>query len=221
MQKLAKISALIGLVLLTSASPALTQSSDATWKEGAFRTCEDFWAGKLLYEGPFEFFYVRNLGMPENFDEISAFNKFNAKELMEVWALYQEDCLYLNCRRLGMGKGFIRLQKPRTHSHFTGIPREHIENRNTTYVNSGLTQGLVGLVGAAVIDAIDKPTKIDYLINIETGQINQITAAHMLRILEPYPKLYNAYRMDTETDKLDIILLYIELLNDAIEYGEN
>jgi|GEM_PF-3451938 hypothetical protein len=194
MQNLAKISALIGLVLLTSASPALTQSLDATWKEGAFRTCEDFWAGKLLYKGPFEFSYIGTQWLPEHFDEITTFNKLKAKDLIEIWALYQEDCLFLNLHRLGMGHGFIRLREPRYFTHFIGVPMTF---------------------------TIIKPSKVNCILDLRTGQVNEVTDGHMLRILEPYPKLYNAYRMDTETDKLDIILLYIELLNDAIEFGEN
>lgn len=209
---------LCAVILLASYASGLGQGDD-DWREGCYRGCEDFWKGEVAITGPFAFRAVGGLGLEEHY----MVNQVNTSIFKNMWAVYQTGDLYLNMDRLGMGRGFVRVKKPRTYTYFTGAPRNNREERSRRASAYGLAGGLIGgLIGVAVDEALAPHTtpKVPYLLNLETGQINELTERHMLRILEPYPRLYNAYRIDDGRLETEIALLYIELLNDLVEYGE-
>jgi hypothetical protein len=218
MQKQPLFSATLCFFILFVASSVFGQWSSKQWKQGTYNSCKDFWAEKPSNEDFTPLRPATGLGLENQFKlQIPS----QEHSLKYIWAIYQDSSIYLNIKRLGMGNGFVCIPKPRAFSHFIGVPKDNIIDRTDKYYNALNGLGLIGLGAVAAGNAIVKPSEVDFLLNLRTGEVNKITDLHMLFILEPYPKLHNAYRMDTETDKLDIILLYIELLNDAIEYGEN
>jgi len=212
-----RVLAVSAFFLLTQPLPVKGQAE--SWKEGGYRNSGDLWSGTVTMTGPFAFRSAWGLGLEDHFKV----NQLTQRELRNIWAIFQDGSIYLNMELFGMGDGFLRVREPRTYTYFIGAPRNNKEQRDNRAMNYGLAGGLIGgLIGVAVDGALAPHTtrKIPYLLNLESGQINELTERHMLRVLEPYSRLYNAYRIDEGRLQTDVALLYIELLNDAVEYGE-
>lgn len=152
-------------------------------------------------------------------DEHYKMNQIPEWELKSIRCIHEGTSIYLNIAHLGMGKGFIRVPEPRMYTYFEGVPRDNVEELNRKAGTYGFAFGLIGGLAMTAAHSLSTPI-IPYLLNLETGQVNELTERHMLRILEPYERLYNAYRIDEGRMDLAVALLYIELLNDAVEYGE-
>ncbi len=187
---------------------------------GGYGSSEDFRDGKPLYEGQFDLQKTKHRKIPELYTHKVHFVTSNETG---IWAIYDGEDLFLNIRRLGIYNGFVRISEPRPYNHFVAMPTTRLESFNAGSIAEGtlafMATGVAGMAARGEFSNEDGK-RINYLFHLENGKIYPLTENHMMRVLEPYPRLYNAYRLDSERGNLDIMLLYIEALNDAVEYGE-
>lgn len=187
---------------------------------GGYGSSEDFRDGKPLYEGQFDLQKTKHGKIPELYTHKVHFVTSNETG---IWAIYDGENLFLNIRRLGIYNGFVRIPEPRPYNHFVAMPTSRLEKLNAgTIAESTLSYmatGVAGMVARGDLSNEDNK-RVNYLFHLDNGKIYPLTENHMMRVLEPYPRLYNAYRLDSERGNIDIMLFYIEVLNDAEEFGE-
>jgi len=187
---------------------------------GAYGSSEDFWNRKLLYEGSFDLQKTNHRKIPELYTHKVHFVTSNETG---IWAIYDGTDLFLNIRRLGIYNGFVRIPAPRMYNHFVAMPTTRLEKFNAGAIAEStvayMATGMAGMAARGDLSNSDSK-RVNYLFHLDNGKVYPLSEYYMMRVLEPYPRLYNAYRIDSERGDINIMLLYIEALNDAIEYGQ-
>lgn len=129
-----------------------------------------------------------------------------------IWGFYNDSDLYLNCYRMGMKKGYVKVTEVGKYAYFRGRPVITAEHRNRMLVNTEM----FGLAGGLITKGqIYKKTKDDihYVVNLETGVCNLLTRNHMLFILRDEKDLLAKFNSEPDQDSIDILIAYIRLLD--------
>ncbi len=131
-----------------------------------------------------------------------------------VLFLLAEKYMFLNLRIPGIGKGFVRILNPGSYNFFVARPSNKQEFNETLFV-AGLTNGLLGVLAQEGSENNHRRS-VPYIFSLENGKLYPGLPGTLDRILEPYPALFEAYRMEPSRDNNETIKLYIELLNELI-----
>lgn len=218
---------LISFMLLTLfMSKAFNQFG--TIKNGAYLNGTDFNNNKPLFEP--EFRYIKKSQKCDFADDdiyasIEPCNKIDIylvksknpkikKKIINkiVWGIYENSSFYLNARKIGMAKGYIKIEKLETYSYFKGKPIKSIYQKYRLK-KSAIESGLIGAgITAAIINSENKHN-IHYILNMKTGMIHILNKDYLSLIIQPYSDLLLLFNLEDNNERIDVLLEYIDLIN--------
>lgn len=202
---------LSGYLLINNLFVIFGQSD--TVKTGAYRNSVEFKKNTPFLESRFIFVKrnikkVPELYMVKSNDQSITINTINKV----IWGIYDGKSFFINAARIGMIKGYIKIERFGKYSYFKGIPIKSIIQKERLN-NSSYLFGVTGAIITSAQIAEENRGRVNYILNTETGMVNLLTKDYFLRILQPYPELLNNYQKEENGNSLDTVLKYIDLLN--------
>lgn len=207
------ISALIFVVSICSTE---TYSQTDSIKTGAFRNHLDFNNNIPMYECEFVFAKKNDKSIPELHGVTTVNCKVEQKIIDKVvWAIYDGDSFFLNAYKLGMKKGFIRIEKLEMYSYFKGIPVKSLAQQDR-FKHSLINFGATGALVTSMKISNENMNNSHYVLNIRSGIINVLDKEYLIRILQPYDDLLFNFQHEEYNESLEVLLQYLDLLNGTL-----
>ena len=204
-------------IMVISVSPALAQTTKMS--NGAYMNSVDLAVNKTLYDCEFQIKLKKNIKGVDLY-KITPVDLLIGNKIMknQVWAIYKNGVFYINAFRLGMDKkGFIKIDKLGKYSYFKGLPILSLAERDKVK-KSGVNYGLIGAAVSSAQVAEQNKGKVHYILNLKTGITNLLTRDHLLRLLKPHPSLLKAYEAEEKNRTLEVVLKYLDLINEEEKY---
>lgn len=131
----------------------------------------------------------------------------------KYYAVSSGDTLYLNCRKLGMGFGFTNVLAVGKYLAFKAyLPQRYVDDAAAYGALFGFMQAM-SYPDANKYDYNTVQFPFLWTINIHTGQAAVLTYGGMLKLLEPYAALKQAFLEEKEKGSEEVMLLYVKKLN--------
>ena len=188
--------------------PGIAQIPDI--REGAYRNSMDFEKGILLLRAEFRF---KQIELDTTFYRVSTKDK-NAKSPLKkhvIWGIYQDSVLYLDARRLGMKKHYVKVQEIGKYCYLIGRPI--MDNAQKDVVARAGVFGLAGVGVTAAFVTSSISGQIHYLVDLKTGVPHLLTQPYLEHILATPENLLAQYKMEKNPGYLSVMLKYARLLN--------
>lgn len=182
-------------------------------KNGAYRNSVDFRNNKPFLENGFRYTRKKNKKIPSLY--IVRYGKDEDESIVldkSVWGIYEYPAFYLNVGRLGMKRGYVKFDTLRKYNYFKGKPILSL-NQEARLNNAAKNFGLTGMAVSGTRISKENKSHVHYVLNRESGMINLLTKDYMLGILQPWYLLLKNYESEPDNDTVDIMLLYLELVN--------
>ncbi|MBL4657008.1 MAG: hypothetical protein JKX73_03345 [Flavobacteriales bacterium] len=190
---------------------SIAQLENTTY--GAYRNSVDLKENKPLFTCQFEITAIKNKNKIDLYKVKPVGQKIKAKEMAyAIWAIYQRGKFYLNAQKLGMMKGFIKVEVVGKYSYFKGVPILSMAQKNQ--ISEGTF--MFGLIGAATSTSQvskDNEGKEHYVLNLESGISNLLTPGYMLKMMKPHEDLQKQYEA-SENKSLREVLRFVDLVNE-------
>ena len=133
-----------------------------------------------------------------------------------IWGIYDGNSLYINAARIGMIKGYIRIEKLGRYSYFKGIPIISISQQDKMN-NSAVMFGATGSIITKSQIANENKNNVNYVLNLETGMVNLLNKSYLLLLLDHFPDLIDEYNQEDKNESIEVILKYLDLLNRRVK----
>ncbi len=185
-------------------------------RDGAYRNIGDFRNSKPLDTCEYNFSPKKRMG--------TIFYKVNCKDRkirkyrinLEYYVIKENNALYLNTARLGMSKGYIKIDTLLPFSYFRGVPMRSLK-QDDIIANYSYWFGITGGTIAAVATEIKNRKKVNYVINIESGIIHLLTRNYLINILasrKEYFDLLKKFVQEPDQESIDVLKSYLGKIND-------
>ncbi|RLD25329.1 MAG: hypothetical protein DRI54_05080 [Bacteroidetes bacterium] len=210
-----KINVLSVIILIFCFSQANCQIDSL--EIGAYRNSMDLRKNSPFYNTDFIFTKKDHYKIPELYT-LSRTNIKLKKKIFDngIWGIYDGESFYINAKRLGMVNGYIKIEKLGKYSYFKGKPIMSL-NQQSRLNNSALNFGLIGASVSGAKIANENQADVNYVLNIETGMINLLNKDFMMLILRPYNELLSSFEYEDEPESLEVLLMYLDLVNEMPE----
>lgn len=184
-------------------------------QDGAYKNSMDFKKGILLLRAEFRF---KQIELYPTFYRVSTKDKMAKSPLRKhgIWGIYKNSVLYLDARRLGMKKHYVKVQEIGKYCYLIGRPIKDI-SQQAAIANAAFYGGLIGagIANAAINAKIYD--QIHYLVDLDTGVPHLITQPYLEHILAPEKNLLMKYKEESYPHYLSVMLRYVRLLNDVYD----
>jgi hypothetical protein len=148
----------------------------------------------------------------KTYNKAEGLNKKTAKE--EIFAIYQNDDLYLNCYRFSMGAGFAKVLNNGRYSYFNGCG---YYNEKGTGAAMGIAV-MGGIAGVSIGVGVGRFVKCkDFILDFDSGNFHPFDSIYVRWILEPHFDLLDQFKHENDKESFDVLLKYIDLVNERSE----
>lgn len=181
-----------------------------------FRSLHPFYTNEIVfsrnkYDTTDQAYYIKT------YNKAEGLNKKTAKE--QIFAIYQNDDLYLNCYRFSMGAGFAKVLSCGRYSYFNGCGY-YFQYDVEEHIGIAVFGGLGGYPVNHTAWSIGQTT--DYIFDLNSGNLHALDSTYVRWILEPHFDLLNEFEQEKDKESFEVLLQYVELLNErsVIEISE-
>ncbi len=197
-----------------------SRAQKETFSNGAYRNSMDFLNHKPLYKADFTFTPKYNRYTPA-LCYIRARNPYisNRKLFRNVWGIYMDGTFYLNGNRMGISKGFIRIDTLEKYSCIKGPAMITSEQQARRYI-SGTLFGVAGYAVATSKINNENSDKTHYILNYKTGIVRCLSKNYLIMILQSYPGLLAEFYLEKNPESFEVLYRYIQLINRTAAEGE-
>gem|GEM_PF-1322749 len=204
------------ILMLAAMHPCAVQAQDSCY---AFTSIKNYTRHNINKICNWEYVQpLNNNHFADQENEFYFFEPFDKRSLQYILKtyllIYQQQAWYINTERLGIGRGFARVQ---TSGRYWVIkastPQVNQENLALKYNESdGKFEQLTNVPNIRKI--------MYYAVNSVTLETTPLTFAGMLKLLNPYETLQMEFVKDKYNDDPYVIISYIKEINRYIDFSE-
>jgi hypothetical protein len=173
-----------------------------------FRNLDPFYTNEIIfssnaYDTTDHAYYIKT------YNKEAGLTKKSARD--EIFAIYQNSSLYLNCYRFSMGAGFTKVLSNGRFCYFNGCGYYN-EKSAGPVMGVAVIGGAVGVsVGAGIGHFVNIK---DYIVDLNTGNFHPLDSNYVSWILESEVDLSKQFKVESDKTSIDLLLHYVDLINE-------